>query len=437
MVARWRALVAALRGVLVGPLFREFLGFGSSTIAMQGARVLGDLAVAAVLGPAIWGSWYLLNLVVAYGALTQLGALNGMNREVPSALGRDRPEEADTIRRVALGVVVVATSAASAALLLIAAVVPIGVTPSDLLLVLILLAVHQLFSYAVMSLRATTRFMVVARLQLALAVLYPALGIGGAMLGGLPGFIAGQVLAYGAVAALSSGSSEVIVRPRFDRARARRLVAIGFPIMLVGVVHTLFTTVDRWIVVSFLGTEALGHYSLAIITLGAVGLLPQVIGQQVYPRMAFAWSARRDVAELLMLARRVRTMAFAVAFPAALGVALVVPPLVRAFLPDFTPGIAPLLVTMLVPVVAAVGQGFGGVLHMLDRQVWLLGAIVLASLVNGIVAALLVGPLGLTGVAVGTLVAQLLLATLRVSLGMRALRAQAVAAPSREDAPAP
>ena len=437
MVAPWRALVASFRDVLGGPLFREFLGFGSATIAMQGSRVLSDLAVAAILGPSIWGSWYLLNLVVAYGALTQLGALNGMNREVPSALGRDRSDEADSIRRVALGVVLVATSAASAAFLLAAAFVPLGVALSDLLLVLILLAAHQLFGYAVTSLKATTRFMTVARLQLALAVLYPAFGIAGALLGGLVGFIAGQVLAYGAVAALSSRSREVIVRPRFDRARTRSLIAIGFPIMLVGVVNTLFMTVDRWIVVSFLGTEALGHYSLAILTLGAVGLLPQVIGQQVYPRMAFAWSARRDTNELLMLARRVRSMAFAVAFPAAAGVALVVPPLVRAFLADFTPGIAPLLVTMLVPLVAAVGQGFGGVLHMLNRQTWLLGAIVVASLVNGVIAALLVAPLGLTGVAIGTLVAHMLLSALRIWLGGRALRAHAVAELGRAEAARP
>ncbi len=422
MAQRWRALVVTIRGALAGGILREFVGFGSSTVLMQASRVVSDLVVAAMLGPETWGAWYLLNLIIVYGALGQLGALNGMNREVPAALGRDRPDEASDLRRVTLGVMLATTAAVSASLLVASLFLPSPAAPRELLVVLVLLAAHQGHNYAVTSLKATTRFMAVARLQLVMVVAYPLFGVGGALLGGLAGFIAGQVLAYALVSAFASRSREVILRPRFDLVRARALIKIGFPIMLVGVVHVFYTTVDRWIVVAFLGTESLGHYSLAIMTLSAVGLLPRVIGQQFYPRMAFAWSANRDPDELRAIAARVRTMAFAVVIPAVLAVMIAVPPLVRALLPAYEPGIAPLLVTMIVPLVSVVGQGFGGVLHMLDRQNWLLGAITVALIVNGIVGALLVGPLGLVGVAVGTLVAHALYAALRVWLGHKALR---------------
>jgi len=74
-----------------------------------------------------------------------------------------------------------------------------------------------------------------------------------------------------------------------------------------------------------------------------------------------------------------------------------------------------------VPVVGAVGQGYGSVLHMLDRQSWLLIAIIVSALVNVGLSLLLVGPFGLVGVAYGTLGAFACFSALRVALGAKAL----------------
>ena len=421
MPTRLRGLGRTLRAAVGAPLFREFLRFGSSSIAVQVSRVASGLMVAALLGPATWGTWYLLNLIIAYGALTQLGALNGMNREVPSALGRDDPDEALALRRTALGLVLVSTSAVSLLLLLAAWLVPGVVGLSELVLMLVLLGAHQLFGYATTSLKATTHFTVVARLHVAMALTYPLLTISAAWAFGLVGFIVAQVMTYALLCALAARSPHVIYRPRFSWPRSRALIAIGFPIMLVGLVNTFFSTVDRWVVAAFLGTEPLGHYSLAIMTLGAVGLLPQVIAQQFYPRVAFAWSARGDPDELRRMAAMHRKLTFLAVIPVVIVLVLVLPSAVRAFLPAYTPGIPALMVTVFVPLVSAVGQGYGGILHMLNRQTWLLAAIIAAALVNGALSALLVGPFGLVGVAYGTLLAFALYSGSRVVLGAIAL----------------
>ena len=422
MPTRLRGLARTLRAAVGAPLFREFLRFGSSSVAVQVSRVASGLVVAALLGPATWGAWYLLNLIIAYGALTQLGAMNGMNREVPSALGRDDPDEALALRRTALGVVLVSTTSASMLLVLAALLVPGVVSLTELALMLALLAAHQLFGYATTTLKATTRFTVVARLQVAMALTYPLLTVSGAWAFGLVGFIVAQVMTYALICALAARSPEVVYRPRFAWPRAKALIAIGFPIMLVGLVNTFFATVDRWVVAAFLGTEPLGHYSLAIMALGAVGLLPQVIAQQFYPRVAFAWSARSDPDELRRMAAMHRKLTFLAVIPVVTVLLLLLPAAVRAYLPAYTPGIPALMVTMFVPVVSAVGQGYGGILHMLNKQTWLLGAIILAALVNVGLSALLVGPFGLVGVAYGTILAFALYSGSRVVLGAIALR---------------
>lgn len=422
VLRRLRSLVAKAQNSNEKPFFKEFLRFASSTGFVQFARVASGLVVAALVDPVAWGTWYLLNLIIAYGGLTQLGALNGMNREVPSALGNQDHDLARAIRRSALGVLLLTTGIA--ALLLLAAGVTIpSVTLSDeFLLTIGLLLVTQMFTYASTSLRSTTHFTQLSRIQVLQGVLHPALSILGAVLAGIPGFILGQIIALGLCNLATVGAGTVIWRPRIDLKLSRHLIAVGFPIMLVGLVHTLFATVDRWIVAGRLGPEALGHYSLAIMALSAVALLPQVISQQFYPRMAYAWSANANPLELQRMATKQRLYTFLAVVPMVGLIILLAPPVVNAFLPAYSPGIQAILVTATVPLVSTVGQGYGGILHVLNRQYWYMGAILAALVVNVVASLLLVGPYGLVGVAFGTLTAFAVLAGLRVLLGGVALR---------------
>jgi hypothetical protein len=77
--------------------------------------------------------------------------------------------------------------------------------------------------------------------------------------------------------------------------------------------------------------------------MGAVHLLPQVIGQQIDPRMAFGWVVRGDPPELRGL----------------------------------------------------VAQGYGNVFDVIGLQRWYLALIVAATVTNVVVSVALVRPLGL------------------------------------------
>lgn len=389
---------------------------------VQFASLMSGLVVASLVSPAEWGNWYLLNLIIVYGMLTQLGALNGMNREVPAALGQGRSDEAVDLRRATLAVLVSSIAVSSAALLAFGALLP-GVGLTDVfVLTIVLLFANQVYGYVTTSLRSTTSFTELSRLQVLRAVVYPVLAIGGAALLQVPGFILGQAVALLFAALVGTGTGTVAWRPKFDFNLARRLIRVGFPIMLVGFVHSLFATVDRWVVAGFRGSEALGHYSLAIMALGAVALVPLVISQQFYPRMAFAWSANQDAEELRRLADRQRLLSFTVVLPVVVLLVLVAPPVVRALLPQYAAGIPALVVTLLIPLVSTVGEGFGNVLNVLDRQSWYLAAIIAAVVVNLGVSIALIEPLGIVGVAIGTSVAFAVLSLLRVLLGGAAIR---------------
>lgn len=384
------------------PRLKESLSFGSSTAVEQAAKLVTNLVVASMVGPAVWGYWFLLNLVIRYGSLSHLGAINGMSREIPAAVGRGEHTEADRLQH--------ATLAWTGICLLVAGVLAIGavgvtldlVDLTHLTLTVVLLCCHQAYAFVTSALKARGSFSTVSAMQYAGALAYPALVLPAAAWWGLSGFIVGQAACFTLLCLVAARSLTGLFVARFDGPAARRLVTIGFPIMLVGVVFTLFSTVDRWVIAARLGEDALGHYSLAIMALAAVALLPQVFSQLTYPRMAASWAARRDLDELARLMSWQRRATLAAVVPISLTIALLAHWGTRTFLPEFVPGATPLLVAMAAPILYSAGQGYGNAMNVLGRQYLYLAALVAATLVNVGVSLALVGPLGLVGVATGT-----------------------------------
>lgn len=411
-----------------GTWVREFIGFGSSTVLDQGARLIASLVVAGLLGPATWGVWYLLNLVLQYGGMVHLGALNGMNREVPAAIGRGDPARADRIGAAALGFTLVSYAVATSVLMVL--LVPLGVidASSSVWLTAGLLAGQQLFSFAFMNLKARMDFGGASRLQFLSAFVFPLLSIAGAYLAGLDGFLAGQIVWYLVLCAAAYARKRDLFRPTLERALSVRLIKIGFPIMLVGVAHAIFATVDRWIILGRLDAEALGQYSIAIMALGAVTLLPRVIAQQVYPRMAVAWSRDPRWSSLSPLIARQAWMALSVIVPVSLGLALIAPWTIRTLLPAYEPGIPAVLVSLSIPLIRVLGLGFGNAFNVVGLQHLYLLGIVIGATVNAGVSLVLVSTLGLVGVAWGTAAGYLALSTFLVVAGTVLRRTPATAA---------
>lgn len=404
------------------PWFRELLGFGSSTALDQGVRLASNLVVAALIGPVAWGTWYVLNLVLRYGSMVHLGALNGMNREIPAALGRGDEQSARRIGEVALGVVL--ASYAVALVAVVGVLAPLGVVEPGrrAWLVAGLLAGQQLYGYAFMYLKARTQFGAASRLQVVGALTFPLATIPGAILAGLEGFLAGQILSFAVLCAVAAWRTPGLYRPRFEPPTSVRLIRIGFPIMLVGITHALFATVDRWVILYALDVEALGQYALAIMALSAVSLLPQVVAQQVYPRMAAAWGREPRWSSLEPLIVRQRWTALAVAAPAVAVVVLLAPWAIATFLPAYERGIPAVLVSMAVPLVVVLGQGYGNAFNVIGLQHWYLVAIVLGSAANLGTSLALVERFGLAGVAAGTVAGFIVFAIAIVAAGERARR---------------
>ena len=71
----------------------------------QLSRFLIAMLAASILGPATFGTWMLLAVVVQYANVLSLGVASGAARSIPVLVGRGDEEGADRVEAVATGLV--------------------------------------------------------------------------------------------------------------------------------------------------------------------------------------------------------------------------------------------------------------------------------------------------------------------------------------------
>jgi len=191
----------------------------------------------------------------------------------------------------------------------------------------------------------------------------------------------------------------VHVRPRLGE--VRRLVGIGFPIMLAGLLFSLFVTLDRWMAVTLLGAERAAPYALASLIASGMLVVPSVVSQQTYPRMAIARGEGSSVAELRSMARRQGLLAAGLIAPVAICVALFAWLVIPTALPAYTASAPAAVVLSLGLVVLGYLTGYGNYLNVVGGQWRYLGAQLVG--VACAIGLMFVGGrlLGLIGIALG------------------------------------
>ncbi|MFC1628322.1 oligosaccharide flippase family protein [Gemmatimonadota bacterium] len=421
-------LIGTIRGT---PLVGEFLVFAASTVLLQASRFSVNLYSARLLGPDIWGSWNILNLMLVYIGVFHLGLINAMNREVPFYRGMGDGDRVRLVESVTLGVVLVSSVVVGAGVML-GTLLADDALRGPLSALAPLLAVSLFSIYLQTSLKSNNRFHRMSYQQLVFAGLLPLLAIPMVRRFGLSGFIGGQAIAIALVAAGMVCIWRFNLKPRIDGKEVVRLMRIGFPILGVGILYALLTTADRLVIFAMLGKTELGYYTLAIMVVGIIGLIPMLVAQQTYPRMAEAWGRTRQVGDVMRWVYRQVVMAVGITIPVIVIVYLAATPFVMRFLPDYAPGIGAMKIIVIGPLFLSLAGGFGNLLNTLNRQNWYLVVQGVALLLNVVLNIMFVrAGLGITGVAIGTTITYALYGTVLAIAGLRIAKQEAEASAGR------
>jgi O-antigen/teichoic acid export membrane protein len=397
----------------------EFVLFAASTLLFQGSRLIVSLVAAAWVGPERFGIWNILNLLLLYGAIVTLGVPNGMNREVPVQRGRGDEDAAQRIADQSFWFTLVSSLIGGVAIVgaALGGFAPQG-DSTALAWAAALFVLWQIYQYLQMRLKSRGHFGQMSVQQLIVAVLFPVLVLPATYWWGIGGFVAGQVFVVLAVCAYLIGRDRP-AWPGWQWPLLSNLIRIGGPIMLAGLLYSLLTTVDRWVIVNRLGVEALGHYSLAILCVGALSLFPAVIAQQIYPRMAFRFGATNERNALVPLVQKQIMLTVAITAPFLLGAALVLPWVVARWMPEYLPGVQPAQILLFGLIAVAFAGGPSNFLNTVGLQRLYL-AVQAVTVIVGVllsIGLILLG-LGLNGVALGMSGAYVFYASLLLTVFM-------------------
>lgn len=380
-------------------IWRDWFALYGSTAVGQLVSGARSIVVASLLGPQQFGLWKSLQLLLAYSAWTDGGAARGLAREVPLLRGEGQPAERADVERAAWLLTLLPTAWVTFGVVLAGASVG-GALGAGLIAFGPVLFTSRVALFLFEVATANKAFGLRSRGVLALAVIDAAVAPPAAWWGGVEWFMASVALTNAVAIVYLSVGLRFSWRLSWKAAGIGRVVAVGFPIAVSGLIFGLTKTTDRLVIAAHMGTEAVGFYGLASIVFDLGVMVPVLLGQVLLPHAVERYGRERDPEALFEQARHLmRTVGRMLPFLLAAGW-LLIPAVTRTLLPAYEPGIGAARILIWAPVFLAVHAVGFVVLVALRRLTVLIalhaGALLLA--VASTVGAIRLGG-GITGVA--------------------------------------
>jgi O-antigen/teichoic acid export membrane protein len=386
-------------------ILAQTLHLSIASVVAQVTRFAKNVLLAGMLGPASFGLWNGLQVFITYAMNSHLGVLQAMARDIPMSRGAGSMEDIPRLATAAFSASLLFSVVGGIVTSLLALWMVSGETDTIVpaLLLVPVVVVQMVFLYGQFFLRAMDEFVPLSRAFLISAPLELVITVAFTYALGLNGVLIGLALsqAIGAVIALRTRRSFPL-RFQIDRVAVSRLIRTGFPIVLTVLGYFVLTTIDRLIVISFSGSEALGYYSLGSLAITALGYIPIAVNQVMFPKFASRFGETGDAATLSGYLRipallTAHTMGF------VLSASVLCLPLVTIVLPTFAPGIPAAAILLAGFYFVALTGAPANLMLTINRQgqylMFLAGAIVLAIVLD--IAALTSGR-GIEGVAAVT-----------------------------------
>ncbi len=320
------------------PALRALSMYSAAVYAGQALSLLCSFSLASILGPASFGLWRVLKLILAYLVRVGEAGMEGLRRELPEAVGAGRHEQADEMIRTLISTHLL-MGLGLAGLCTVAAVVAPHWWPAVpgwvWLAVALVVPVEIVYHIMVATLHARERVARYSRLTVAFALIAVVTMPLGAMWAGLLGALLGLLVSYGAPLGwlIRCGEFPRLTRPRW--ATLRSIWSVGLPIWVTWIPVLVFSDIDEWLVAIHLGTPALGLYGIAIALGILLRFLPKVYRVVYQPFLLRRLGATQDWAGLKpYCVQSLRLIAYTAPF-AIVALFFLADPLVELLLPAY------------------------------------------------------------------------------------------------------
>jgi len=323
-------------------IIRDASIFSGSAYIAQGMSFIKGFLNARMLAPSLYGLWSGLNIILDYSAYVHIGALNGMNIEIPYQKGRGSEDNISKARNSAFTICLINSVIFSLALVIIAVFLWRGNKISEsigLITIAILNLTTSMYDFYATSLIALKRFFSISKantffaffgvcLTLALVPIFKIYGV----------YITAVAISLSTFLYLFFKEPSSL-RLDFDFRYMRRLIKIGFPVMSINLLNSTIPSMASISVIFFLGRESLGYYAIAMLAAYFLSYFPSSIHRIFEPHIYQKYGETHDPEDLKRYLLK-PAMVMSILFPAVMAVYYVfVTFFIRHFLPKYGPSI--------------------------------------------------------------------------------------------------
>jgi len=319
-------------------IVKEISGFGIIKYFSYFFAIISGFIVVKTLGPALFGVYSILALIITYGQHAHLGLRSGLTKKYPYLIGKGRKNDAIHTVNLAFttitGIIVILSS-----LLLIGTLSFFGkLTPEyriGLLFVSVILILQQMYFFFQAYLRAEKDFALVNRIILLLKILH---FLGVLLLVfkfKLYGVLAAMVLSHLIVTLYAWNKKKFKPKKIFSFKEAFALAKYGFPLFLLYIVSALMVSIDKLMIAKFLSPVEMGYYSLSVLLFEVVLFIPAAIEYVIFPYQVEKYAKKGLKSVFDYLHKALLVLAYLMPFIIMIGYVLVEPFLIY-MLPEYT-----------------------------------------------------------------------------------------------------
>ncbi len=270
-------------------------------------RIAGGALQARLVAPDLLGLFISLGFVQGYLRFVQLGVVNGLSRELPYWIGRGETQRVRELAATAQAWAICCGVFASAVFCGFAISSWMAgnhwMTAGWSAYAVTAFLFFYSDSYTQATYRTSSDFarlsaanVVQSFMTLILLVLVIYLGFYGlclrAVLSALAGFWLLQLW------------RPIRVRPQLKVEHVKHLLAIGFPIFVVGEMFNWWRLWEGTLVFFYLGKFGVGLWQMMLVVDASADLVPAAVGQVIYPRMAEHYGRHHDVWALFQMSHK-------------------------------------------------------------------------------------------------------------------------------------
>lgn len=390
-------------------MVRDSLGYAASQLLVRTLMIARTVLAARWLGPHAFGAWNALQLLMDYGALAPLGTQQGLDQMVPRRIVDADPVRLAHLKRAGVTNILVFSLLFCVGWMLYfsesAGTLMQTWGPAGMALAMLIVVLINWANYHTTLLRSQGNIGAVSLWFFLQGTIGALLGL--ALIGWLGpwgllwGWTAGTVVAFVWTRWEARGIAPL--RP-LTSVESVQLLRVGFPLFFFLASTLIMRSLDRLIILRYLGTPQLGYYSLAVTALTLLMYLPDSATYVFYPRLLRRYrEAGDDPAQVRDSV--VGVLRILVALTPVLGgiVFIAGRDLIQLVLPQFIIGSTAVRVMSFTAAALCISNLASVVLMTLGRQVWLMPAAVVFTLAFAAAdIAVLRAGFGISGVAWAT-----------------------------------